>query len=211
MRGALLCGAAALGLAAIPAQAQTVPDSQVRKSAAAFAECSVGQAGGAWRRQLLRPYGDTATHAMMSRLLDGACSNQPGWDQVLKAPRLQFRSFIFDALYRADFGDAPQPADLAGLQPLVYPVAEGLNEENARPYLVSVAFGDCVARQDPAGARAFMLSRVETAGETAALQALAPAFQNCVPQGAELTLTRSKARATLAEPLYRLTQARVKP
>lgn len=213
----LLGAAAALCVISVAASAQEgpVPNSQARKTALAFSDCLVKQSGRAWQLQLLKPYGGAGTNTMIDKLLRSNCLNGRGKDDmapVLKFPRPVFRAVMFDALYRQSFGTAAPVTDFSNVPALVYAVAEDVNEETARPYLVSMALGDCVARRDPAGARALLVTEVESADETAALQALVPAFQACVPEGAELKLTRWKARGTLAEPLFRLTQAtQVKP
>ena len=210
MTAAMLC------VAGTPALAQTgnaVPNAEARKTATRFSGCLVNQAQRSVRSLLNLPYSVDAFDKAFAKIhSNSTClSGRDGMVSTLSFPRVMMRSFLFDALYREDFGGKPAVADFAAVQPLTYPVEDGLAEDVARPYLVNMALGDCVSRQAPAAARAFMLTRVETPEETAALQTLAPAFQNCLPQGLELKLTRWKARAAIAEPLYRLTQAQVKP
>jgi hypothetical protein len=200
-----------------PAKQQTisagaVPNGEARKTATKFSACLVDQAPRSVRMLLDLPYSIDAFDKSFARLHTGSTclAGKGDMARTLNFPRVTMRSFLFDALYREEFGAKPAVSDFTSVQPLTYAVDPGLSEEFARPYLVNMALGDCVSRQAPAEARAFLLTRVETPEETAALQALAPAFQMCLPQGAELKLTRWKARATIAEPLYRLTQAQVK-
>ena len=220
MRVLLPIAAAILCFAGTPAGAQQMngTDAHARVSAARFATCLVRHGARSWRAVLKEPVGGEGWMARFQRNLDSVCLRDYRAENVqgvtvmsLSFTPLLLRGNMFDALYRIDFGAKPAVASFDAIPALVYPVADGAEETVAQPYLVNMALGDCVARKAPGEARAFLLTEVASAAETAALQALAPAFAACVPAGAELALTRSKARAALAEPLYRLTQGQVNP
>lgn len=67
--------------------------------------------------------------------------------------------------------------------------------------------GECVVRQLPDASRAVLSTQIETPGELASLNALAPALQQCVPAGETISLDRMSLRGALAIAYYRLANA----
>ncbi|MFN3515905.1 MAG: hypothetical protein ACK4YM_01960 [Novosphingobium sp.] len=67
--------------------------------------------------------------------------------------------------------------------------------------------GECVVRADAVKARAVLLTPLDTPEELTALQAVAPALSNCLPQGQTLGFDRMSLRGTLAVAYYRLASA----
>lgn len=67
--------------------------------------------------------------------------------------------------------------------------------------------GECVVRADAVKSRAVLLTPMDTPEELAALQAVAPALSNCLPQGQTLGFDRMSLRGTLAVAYYRLASA----
>lgn len=73
------------------------------------------------------------------------------------------------------------------------------------------AFGECVARREPAQSREWLLSRAGTAEDRAGSERLAPAFGSCLPEGQKLVLDRDMLRGSVAVSYYRLAKAQPVP
>lgn len=67
--------------------------------------------------------------------------------------------------------------------------------------------GECAVRANPAGARDFLKTRINSREELAAAQAIAPAFGRCVPMGTELRPDMTTLRGNVAVYYYRLASA----
>ncbi|HPB24112.1 MAG TPA: hypothetical protein PLL48_17505, partial [Novosphingobium sp.] len=93
----------------------------------------------------------------------------------------------------------PIPADRVAQQQRRY-------DEKAGDVALS-RVGECVVRADAAKARAVLLTPLDTPEELSALQAVAPALSNCLPQGQTLGFDRMSLRGTLAVAYYRLASA----
>ena len=118
------------------------------------------------------------------------------------------RGALFNVIYVADFGAGPI-ADIRDVPQIDY----SLGSETADPrkvawQMVEWRFADCVARADPGGARALILSEVASRNETEAFAALRPNLARCLPGGAPLRFTRPILRGLVAESLYRLSAAK---
>ena len=66
-----------------------------------------------------------------------------------------------------------------------------------------LALGGCVAQAEPGGTYALFGTRIASAAEREAMQALMPALAGCIPEGQEVTLTIRRLRPFLAEGAYR--------
>ena len=78
--------------------------------------------------------------------------------------------------------------------------------------MAPIVFGECVVRTDPARAHVLLMTPPGSLAERAAIDALAPAFGDCVVQGGRFTATRPILRGLVAISYYRLAHAaRVAP
>jgi hypothetical protein len=108
-------------------------------------------------------------------------------------------------LVHRPFVDRPMPADVAADPRRV----AGWNAYAAEhvAYAAVAPFGECVVRAAPAQSLAVLRTRVETAEETAALNALGPVLGPCLAKGSAMKLNKFVMRGTLALNLYRLANA----
>ena len=171
------------------------------RAMAAFAACEVKSAKG------------RAAALAYTREVAGTPSDYP--QRLIKSPcaargtslRFQpelFRMALFPALYARDFGKAPA-ADIAAVAPLNIPAE--FDGTPAEQTVLVRNFGDCVVRRDPSASRTLVLSRLYSAEETAAINALKPTLSQCVAEGQELRFSRSIVHGAVGEALYKLTTA----
>jgi hypothetical protein len=76
--------------------------------------------------------------------------------------------------------------------------------------LVRVAFaqyGECVVRTDPVGSHALINSKASSPQEFGAIQALMPAFAECLPEGQQFKSNAAMLRGVVAVNFYRLAHA----
>jgi hypothetical protein len=65
-------------------------------------------------------------------------------------------------------------------------------------------YGECIVRSDPKGTKALLLTGPDAPAETAAFNALRPAFQACLTEGRTLRFGRVALRGSVAINFYRL-------
>ncbi len=119
-----------------------------------------------------------------------------------------FRAALYPSLYRREFGKTGPVAGLKALPPLLLSDEfDGDAAELPGDFIASRLFGDCVAREDSADAHALLLAQPGSAEESAAIDALKPAFTACIKQGQTISLTRAAARATVGEGMLKLSRA----
>lgn len=198
------------GAAPAMAQIDERPLKSPREEAALMGRCLVNGSGGYWRRVLEEPFGDKISSERFQRgMQESSCIKQKVSE--MRFPPILARGMIYNALYERDFKKASPIASFEDVPAIVFPVAETALGNVAEQYRNSMAIGECVARAMPTEARTFVLARVGSPEEQAALGPLTPALRQCIPVGMEVTLKISVVRAAVVEPLYRLTQSRVKP
>ena len=190
-----------------------------RRVAAKFAGCTIDIRRREAVNALDAPFGGADTPSNFARFLDPVClqaaraarraAPAPGvpQDEVLTLPHLVMRGLLYEALYRKDFVHAGAGATFAAAAPVEYR-SDGDDKPGslARNYRALMRIGDCAVRAAPALARDLVLSTVASADEDRAVAALSPAWQGCMPHGAQLSFSPEMMRGTIAEPLYRLTE-----
>ncbi len=134
----------------------------------------------------------------------------PKVGQTQFASKLAFTPFLFryellGALYRKAYHDAPTLA-LKDLPVRDY-AKEFASGTVPNTILSLRQFGDCVARIAPAESHNLVMSDIYTAEENAALTAVLPNLQACMPPGQSVSFGRGILRGALAEGLYRLREA----
>ena len=67
--------------------------------------------------------------------------------------------------------------------------------------------GDCLVRNDHVNARTLLRTKINGADENAAVKALVPALQGCVPKGRTLQIDKTGIRTGVAIAYYRLARA----
>lgn len=69
-------------------------------------------------------------------------------------------------------------------------------------------YGECVVRQQPAGAWAWIMSSPESKDEAAAMATVKPALAECLTEGRALNFAKDVLRASLATNYYRLAMSK---
>jgi hypothetical protein len=151
--------------------------SRDRKGAVAALALTYGSAGQA-----------KATHALAS-LAD------PCWGPMISAMSMQLSDEVIAGGMAEYFVLHPQVIDQLRQR---YPASFTWPAETALESL-----GDCVVRQGDGAVRTLVASRVGSDAESAAVQALAPAFGQCVDEGQTVALEIGTVRQLLAFSLYR--------
>lgn len=183
--------------ASIPQPGTMSDQTRARATAVEFGECVVGRFR-AKATAAVKPFPNSPEEA---RALRGVAEPECLNGGRLKMAGPVMRGAIYIALYRHAFGNAA-PAMIAQAPDF----SEGAGQPSGTAAEQAVAlrqFGDCVARRDPANTRAVVLAPVGSAAENAGYAALAPQFNACVPQGANLTFTKALLGGLFAEILYR--------
>jgi hypothetical protein len=131
-------------------------------------------------------------------------------DEVrMRFPPILFRSALFSAMYRREFGRTVPP-DLRSVPPLS--LADEFNGDVGtlpQDLRFMRALGDCAARADAALVHALLRTEVGSREERPALDAAIPILSTCLPAGRELHFSRGMLRGILAEGLYKLRKAAV--
>jgi hypothetical protein len=126
--------------------------------------------------------------------LRGACAGAEG------ATAMQVRGAIAQALFLRDFrvfGREPQPR--AVLVNLALPVESSVGGTRSAALY---RWGDCVVRNDGAGAQRFLVSALRSAEESAAIAGLQTYMQACLPADTEFQVRASELRGVLAQSAY---------
>jgi hypothetical protein len=134
---------------------------------------------------------------------DSACVS----DGSLKYNRVLFSGALFGALYTRDFGYGGPSSFPETLTTRYAERYRAPHSADARQAIALEAFGECVARAEPATARQLLLSTPGTAAEQTQFAALAPRFGACVVKDARVEMSKSIVRGAVAEGLYRLSRA----
>jgi len=117
------------------------------------------------------------------------------------------RGGIFQALYAREFRGGG-PTDFSAVTTTGY--RELYTDEispEVRSALALEQFGECVSRADAAGVQTLLRQIPGSAGERAAIQALAPRFAACIPNGETIRFSPSVLKGAVAEGIYRLSVA----
>lgn len=116
------------------------------------------------------------------------------------------RGPLYKALYKTSFDSSP--GEIVNAPAIDYRSGSANAPFEALAALVQLRdFADCAVRNDPATARALVVSDVQSSVEAAAFQQYGPALGGCVKVGDTIKLTKPLVRSLTAEALYRLSVA----
>ena len=168
---------------------------------------------------LLKKYG---------RLIDGSClPAQPGRTVKVRFQGDQYRYALADSLVAREFAGQPAPVldavpRLDHREPGDPPsrlsakgkaLSERAYQDELRGYELAKAnaylsrFGECVVRNDPAAARALLLTAPTSAEEASRFDAMRTALGTCLPENETLNFGKLALRGTVALNYYRLAHA----
>ena len=130
---------------------------------------------------------------------------------TISFPSTLFRAALYDALYREAYGKATilptpdqPPLDIAN-------EVESQDPADAKFYVSTRYFGDCIVRREAASVRALLKTNIESKEETASFEALQTSMGACLSNGDKIQFSRQMLRGLLAEALYKLTVAADRP
>lgn len=198
--------------AAKPGEWDNAPSAQARKTAVFVARCMVEARPVEVGAALDAPFASAEANGVivpltapcLDKLLKPLMMTRPS---QLMLPQLLLRGLIYEVMYARKFGKASPPASF-GVTAAAYPtVAATASGTLAHDYPALMRIGDCAVRAAPAEARALILSEVASKREEEALAAFQPAWTGCLTGRRQVTFSIEMIRATVAEPLYRLTEA----
>ena len=223
-------GAAFLLLASVGAAPAKKPlPTSTRMTVAEFAECVVRKRYASAVEVLKRNVPNSEILEDYRKLIDSDClfEARNGSVATLSLPGDHMRYAIAGAVFDQSFAKAPPP-NVAGLTPLEHlplPDENLFRQELARAkskkrrdelekqfesskvtaYLSR--YGECVVRNDPANAKALLLSREGTVAESGAFASLRPVFAHCLPPNQTLRFSRIQLRGLVALNYARLALA----
>lgn len=232
MRSVLLATAAGISLwaASIATAASDYSVTETRRIAYDYARCVIGNARNAAAASdvLLGNVDNDTIKTKYGRLIDGNClvSTIHAGGQM-KFPADLYDYALADALVGRELAALPVPnlSNVAPLErrklppePAPPPANAGKSEkaryakalkdfDDAKSLRALGEYGECIVRTNPAGAKALLLTRPETAAETSSFDALRDAFAQCLPEGRTLSFGKVVLRGTIAVNYYRLAQA----
>jgi hypothetical protein len=204
-------------------------DRKIRMVQVKFGECVIKKHGEVAQHFVLTPDMEKAQWRKdVGRIADGFCllAASDEFGSEMKFPADTMRYALADALVRREFSTGPLPS-IKDAAPLVQPQ---LDEAEYRPewgekvkpaklkeladartqrlgVIYLAHFGECVARADPVGTHALLMTRPDTTEESAAFRALNPMLGQCLTAGQSLTFSKPTLRGTLAMNYYRLAHA----
>ncbi|MDJ0277016.1 hypothetical protein QLH51_09435 [Sphingomonas sp. 2R-10] len=182
-----------------------VKTAEANRTMQMFADCVVARSSDRAKVDTLlrQPSDGPGLNAAGMALVRGECMPRALAKTEMRMPPTLMRAALFDARYRREFGK--RSVDLGNVAPLV--VASEFDGAPSPVDTYSRRLGDCVARREPAGARAFILSRANSDAENAAVNTLRPALAECVSKDNTLRLSRPMVRGIVGEALYKLSLA----
>jgi hypothetical protein len=217
LRLILLC--ACLASAGAPAsiasaqEATNYPTGEAEQMMARFSQCIVRTANARALHRFLRIVPtDPAFQIEGRRLARDLCAPRvPGGVTRLSFRLNLFRSALYSALYRRDFG-ASVPPDLSSVPPLTFSSEfDGPAADIPAGMRILRALGDCAARGDARSVHALLMTEIGSREEQPAIAAVLPAMQHCLPENQQLGFGRGMLRGILAEALYKLRSAASPP
>lgn len=201
---------------------------QTRRLAYDYAKCVVGRHHTAASEALLS---NVDNHTILERyreLIDGDCLVRSTHASAkMSFPGDLYRYALADALVARelstttipDFSKVPllergSPPEPPAALPANASKADMKRYQNAlksfgeaQTFRALAEYGECVVRQNPAGARALLTTEPETGAESNSFDALRVTLAECLPEGRTLTFGKVVLRGTIAENYYRLAHA----
>ncbi len=65
-------------------------------------------------------------------------------------------------------------------------------------------FSDCTIKSNPNAAHAFVVSQPQSSAETDYINIISAALNDCIPEGGQLSISRSNLKSAMAEALYKM-------
>ena len=179
----------------LPNERDNLNAKQVRVTMLKFARCVAGRHPTEANEFVLDPTG--ASWPVISKKLDDSCLlgavDDPGEEIQLSSNAQDILFALADALVQKRLA-AFDPGQIAAASKL--PISDALS-----------TVGECAVRANPQGAHSLLSARLNSNEESAAVQAMMPAFASCLPKGQQVRFNILSLRGTVAVNYYRLALA----
>ncbi|HEX5185143.1 MAG TPA: hypothetical protein VFW19_18565 [Allosphingosinicella sp.] len=198
---ALLAGGASA------AGAQDHPTPEALRATYAMAACMVKDSPAQARRMLAYAPGSQESLRAFFAAQPGNCLSEgsDGEDDALRLEGPFQRGAVAEYLLLRDFSAIGVPKGKIGpVFVLPGPAEVAKFKPWAQQILAGLAVAECVVRAEPRKSFAVFGTRVESPEEKAALTALLPAVDRCVPAGRGIDMEMASLRALLGEAAYRV-------
>lgn len=213
--------------APLPSAASEFKESEIRRMTRDYAACVVKGQHKMAAKAIVSDAGNDAIMRKYPELIDGNCLGQTAGSVQMMFTADFYRYALAEALVNADFAHGG-PTDFNDRLPLAHlliPPEEELQkaltklkdrhrkEKLKEDYIKQTGvvwlshYGECIVRTDPAGSRYWLLTPPDGPEETSRIDALEPAFANCLSSGTTIKFSRFQLRGAVAINYYRLAMA----
>jgi hypothetical protein len=188
---------------------------EARAAVDKYAACIVQQNGYRVRPLLDQPVGDKGEGARWIDVLKTKCIDQATvGDKFADQAQMRFsplviRGAVFEALLAKDYGNVANVDSFDEVTSVKY-APQGAQPSSAEAaYALAMDIGECTVRKATGASYAFLATTVGAKDERAATKTLVPIIGTCTPSGVTMEFSMSVIRGMIAEPMYRLTKAKM--
>lgn len=180
-----------------------------------YAACLIEKNGYRIRPLLDQPVGDRREGERWLSVLKTGCLDKstvgPKYEDAvqMRFSPVVIRGAIFEALLAKDYAAAPKQETFDDVSSISYAAQAKQPSTSEAAYAVAMDIGECSVRKAPALSYALLESDIATKGEMTATKALLPTLGACTPAGVTMEFSLSVIRGMIAEPMYRLTKAKL--
>ena len=180
-----------------------------------YAACILQQNGYRVRPLLDQPVGDKGEGlrwlaVLKTKCIDRSTVGEQFEDQAsMRFSPLVIRGAMFEALLAKDFAASPKADTFDDVNSVsdASPATQASGKEAT--YALAMDIGECTVRNATAASYALLETEIGTKDEMDATNSLVPAIGSCTPSGVTMEFSLSVIRGMVAEPLYRLTKAKL--
>lgn len=180
-----------------------------------YAACIVQQNGYRVRPLLDQPVGDKGEGArwisvLKTKCIDKTTVGEKFADQAqMRFSPLVIRGAVFEALLAKDYGNVALADSFDEVTPVQYAAQADQPSSGEASYALAMDIGECTVRKATGPSRTLLITTVGSKDERAATKDLLPTIESCTPSGVTMEFSLSVIRSMIAEPMYRLTRAKM--
>ena len=204
-----------MSMIALMLLASTATPDEARIAVSKFAACVVKKKGYRARPLLDQPIGEKGAGSRWAELMNSDCLDEEAVGEKyeeqaeMRFTPMVIRGAIYEILLAKDYGQETRFDSFESVKSVKYAAQAKLPSSAEASYSVAMNIGECTVREATSRSYALLATAIGTKEETAATDALLPAIGSCTPAGVTLEFSMSVIRGMIAEPLYRLTKAKV--
>jgi hypothetical protein len=194
----------------------TVADADAARVAVdKYAACLVESKGYRIRPLLDQPIGDKGEPQRWLKVINADClfentvSKRSDGEATIRFSPNVIRGAVFESFLRKDYSKLPKVQSFDDVGPVKY-ASQAKDASTAEAaYALSMDMGECTVRKATESSHALLATSVGTKAEMVATEALLPTIESCTQSGVTLKFSLSIIRGMIAEPMYRLTKAKL--